>query len=155
MEIYTDGSCINNPGIGGWAFIIQREDGNISRWANSQKVTTNNEMEMTAVIKSIEYCRLKKYDTDLVIYTDSNYVKMGITKWIHNWKKNGWKNAKKEDVKNAELWKILDELINDYDGEIRFEHVKAHSTNMMNNKVDLLANSAARNTTTTEFIGIN
>ena len=152
MNIYTDGSCLGNPGIGGWGFIIVCADGNIYKWGNSEKQTTNNEMEMTAVIKCIEFCKLKKIENDLIIHTDSNYVKMGITKWIQSWKKNDWKNSKKEIVKNIELWKILDSLIEEYPYSIEFKHVKAHSTNIMNNKVDELANAAAKSTVTTDLI---
>lgn len=141
--IYTDGSCLNNPGIGGWAFIIKFSDGEVSRWANSQKKTTNNEMELTAVIKALEYCVKHNIQDELEILTDSVYVKNGITKWIYTWIQNDWKTANKQLVKNKELWEILYNLSSQFN--TTFTHVKAHANNVMNNKVDALANGAAHN----------
>ena len=101
IKIYTDGSCIGNPGKGGWAAIILN-DGKKTEIKGSEKDTTNNQMELLAPIKALkEIPRGSKVE----IFTDSKYVKSGITEWIHNWKKNGWKTANKQEVKNKELWK--------------------------------------------------
>ena len=139
IKIYTDGSCIENPGKGGWAAIILN-DGNKTEIKGNKKNTTNNQMELLAPIQA-----LKKIPrgSKVQIFTDSKYVKSGITEWIHNWKKNGWKTAGKQEVKNKELWLELDLLNNEF--EINWNWVKAHSTDELNNEVDLLARSAANN----------
>ena len=137
IKIYTDGSCLENPGNGGWAAIII-DDGKKTEIKGSKKNTTNNQMELLAPIKA-----LKKISTGskVQIFTDSKYVKSGITEWIHNWKKNGWKTAGKQPVKNKELWEELDLLNNEF--EISWNWVKAHSTDELNNEVDLIAREAA------------
>tara|TARA_Y100000590_G_scaffold144192_1_gene165728 strand:- start:259 stop:678 length:420 start_codon:yes stop_codon:yes gene_type:complete len=137
IKIYTDGSCLGNPGNGGWAAIIIN-DGKKTKIKGSKKNTTNNQMELLAPIKA-----LKKIPKGSIvqIITDSKYVKLGITEWIHNWKKNGWKTANKQLVKNKELWTELDFL--SYEFEIKWSWVKAHSTDRLNNEVDLLAREAA------------
>ena len=139
IKIYTDGSCLGNPGNGGWAAIIIDDKKKI-QIKGSKKDTTNNQMELLAPIKA-----LKKIPngSNVQIFTDSKYVKLGITEWIHNWKKNGWKTANKQPVKNKELWTELDLLSNEF--EISWNWVKAHSTDKLNNEVDLLARSAANN----------
>ena len=137
IKIYTDGSCLGNPGNGGWAAIII-DDNKIIRINGSKKNTTNNQMELLAPIKA-----LKKIPrgSNVQIFTDSKYVKSGITEWIHNWKKNGWKTANKQPVKNKELWTELDLLTNEF--EIKWSWVKAHSTDKLNNEVDLIARKEA------------
>ena len=100
IEIYTDGSCLENPGNGGWAAIIN-DDGKIEKISGSEKNTTNNRMELMAPIEALGKINKKK---KVKIFTDSQYVKMGITNWIHNWIKNNWQTSKKEDVKNKDLW---------------------------------------------------
>ena len=139
IKIYTDGSCIENPGKGGWAAIILN-DGNKTEIKGNKKDTTNNQMELLAPIQALK--KIPK-GSKVQIFTDSKYVKSGITEWIHNWKKNGWKTANKQDVKNKELWLELDLLNNEF--EINWNWVKAHSTDELNNEVDLLARSAANN----------
>ena len=139
IKIYTDGSCIENPGKGGWAAIILN-DGNKTEIKGNKKDTTNNQMELLAPIQALK--KIPK-GSKVQIFTDSKYVKSGITEWIHNWKKNGWKTASKQDVKNKELWFELDLLNNEF--EINWNWVKAHSTDELNNEVDLLARSAANN----------
>ena len=137
IKIYTDGSCLGNPGNGGWAaIIIDGEKRNHIK--GSKKDTTNNQMELLAPIKA-----LKKIPegSNVQIFTDSKYVKSGITEWIHNWKKNGWKTANKQPVKNKDLWTELDQMNSEFD--IKWSWVKAHSTDELNNEVDLLARSAA------------
>ncbi len=139
IKVYTDGSCLENPGKGGWAAIIINESGRIEI-KGSKENTTNNQMELTAPIMA-----LKKIPqgSKVRIFTDSKYVKSGITEWIHNWKKNGWKTADKKEVKNKNLWTKLDDLSNAFD--IEWIWVKAHSTDELNNEVDLLARSSASN----------
>jgi len=137
IKIYTDGSCIGNPGKGGWAAIIINGEKKI-QIKGSKKNTTNNQMELLATIKALN--KIPK-SSKVQVFTDSKYVKSGITEWIHNWKKNGWKTANKKQVKNKELWKELDLLNNEF--EIKWSWVKAHSTDKLNNEVDLIAREAA------------
>ena len=139
IKIYTDGSCIENPGKGGWAAIILNNGNKIEIKGNKENAT-NNQMELLAPIQALK--KIPK-GSKVQIFTDSKYVKFGITEWIHNWKKNGWKTASKQDVKNKELWLELDLLNNEF--EINWNWVKAHSTDELNNEVDLLARSAANN----------
>ena len=137
IKIYTDGSCLENPGNGGWAAIII-DDGKKTQIKGSKKNTTNNQMELLAPIEALK--KIPK-GSEVQIFTDSKYVKSGITEWIHNWKKNGWKTADKQPVKNKELWKELDLLANQF--EISWNWVKAHSTDKLNNEVDLIARETA------------
>ena len=137
IEIYTDGSCLENPGNGGWAAIIIN-DGKKTQIKGSKKNTTNNQMELLAPIEALK--KIPK-GNKVEIFTDSKYVKSGITEWIHNWKKNGWKTADKQPVKNKELWEELDLLANEF--KISWNWVKAHSTDQLNNEVDLIAKEAA------------
>ena len=139
IKIYTDGSCLENPGKGGWAAIIINESGRIEI-KGSKENTTNNQMELTAPIMALKKVR---QGSKVQIFTDSKYVKSGITEWIHNWKKNGWKTADKKKVKNKDLWTELDKLSNDFD--IEWIWVKAHSIDKLNNEVDLLARLSANN----------
>ena len=133
IVIYTDGSCSGNPGTGGWAAIIfhKSKEKIIS---GQKKNTTNNQMELLSTIKALE--QIKK-NAKIKIYTDSKYVKEGITAWIKSWEKNGWKTANKKPVKNQDLWKRLNDLEKFHN--IKWEWVKAHSTNPYNNLVDKLA----------------
>ena len=137
IKIYTDGSCLENPGNGGWAAIII-DDGKKTQIKGSKKNTTNNQMELLAPIESLK--KIPK-GSKVEIFTDSKYVKSGITEWIHNWKKNGWKTANKLPVKNKELWEELDLLTSEF--KISWNWVKAHSTDKLNNEVDLIAREAA------------
>ena len=137
IKIYTDGSCLKNPGNGGWAAIIS-DDNEIKKISGSVKDTTNNKMELMAPIKALQEV---KGQQSIEIYTDSQYVKLGITDWIHKWIKNNWQTSKKEPVKNKELWMELYELTKSY--EIKWIWVKAHAGNILNEEVDLLAKQAA------------
>ena len=137
IKIYTDGSCLGNPGNGGWAAIILN-DGEKTEIKGSKKDTTNNQMELLAPIEALK--KIPK-GSKVQIFTDSKYVKSGITEWIHNWKKNGWKTANKKEVSNKELWTELDQLNSEF--ELNWNWVKAHSTDKLNNEVDLLARDAA------------
>lgn len=133
VEIFTDGACSGNPGPGGWGAIL--------RWRGEEKEiyggepdTTNNRMEMMAAIQALE--GLKRV-TDVVLYTDSTYLRDGVTKWIHGWKRNGWKTAAKKPVKNEDLWRRLDDALADH--EIDFRWVKGHSGHPENERADELA----------------
>ena len=133
INIYTDGACSGNPGIGGWGVVILENNKEILLNGGDLH-TTNNKMELTAAIKALEYFEIRK---DLIIYTDSKYVKDGIESWIINWKKNGWKTTAKKPVKNKELWISLDELMKKHN--INWKWVKGHDGNIHNEKADYLA----------------
>ena len=136
LNIFTDGACKGNPGIGGWGAIL--EYGNSKKEIKGfSKNTTNNIMELTAVIKALE-CLNRK--CKITITTDSNYVKNGITEWIKSWKINGWKTSKKSVVKNKELWVKLDNLVAKH--EINWKWIKGHSGHPQNERADQLANEA-------------
>ena len=137
-EIHTDGSCLGNPGRGGWAAISKD-----FKLCGSQPNTTNNVMEMTAIVKALEEC-VRRDISEVRIMTDSNYVKQGITSWIHNWKRNGWKTSGGGDVKNRELWIQIDELRMKIK-MIEWKWVKAHNGNPQNEAVDRLARECANN----------
>ncbi len=137
VDIYTDGACLGNPGPGGWAFIIKYRNGDIKEFSGSEKYTTNNKMELTAAIKAIKYFKKKII---INIYTDSKYLKDGITIWIKKWKLNGWKTSNKKKVKNSDLWKLLEEKIHNH--EIHWTWVKGHNENILNEKADMLAKKA-------------
>ena len=137
IKIYTDGSCLQNPGDGGWAAIISK-DGENKEISGSEKDTTNNRMELSAPINALKEM---KSNEQIEIYTDSQYVKLGITEWINKWVLNNWKTSKKEDVKNKDLWIELYNLNKSLD--VKWNWVKAHAGNTINEKVDLLAKKAA------------
>ena len=137
IKIYTDGSCLNNPGNGGWAAIIN-DDGNIVKISGSEKNTTNNKMELMAPIKALQ--KIDK-DEQIEIYTDSKYVKLGITEWIHKWIKNNWQTSKKEPVKNKDLWIELYDLTNLFRNKLDLGQSTCWNT--LNEEVDLLAKKAA------------
>ena len=143
IKIYTDGACIGNPGPGGWAAIIMSEKEE-KKIFGGEKLTTNNRMELTAPIKALEYCSINEGDQpslkQIKIYTDSTYVKEGITVWINNWEKNNWKTSNKKNVKNIDLWKRLKELTKT--NQIEWNWIKGHSDDPMNDLVDELAKKA-------------
>ncbi|TAL64047.1 MAG: ribonuclease HI [Legionella sp.] len=136
VEIYTDGACKGNPGPGGWGVLL-RCKGQEKSLYGGETFTTNNRMELLAAIKGLESLN-RHCEVDL--YTDSQYLRQGITEWIHTWKKNGWRNSKKEDVKNADLWQLLDTIAKKH--KIRWHWVKGHSGHKENDIVDALANKA-------------
>ncbi len=143
IKIYTDGACTGNPGPGGWAAIILMENEKKEIFGG-EKLTTNNRMELTATIKALEYLAKKEAKQlsfkQIEIYTDSTYVKEGITVWINNWEKNNWKTADKKNVKNIDLWKKLKELVKS--NTIEWNWIKGHSNDSMNNLADELAKKA-------------
>ena len=136
VTIYTDGGCRGNPGLGGWGVVLMFKDTEKELYGG-EKNTTNNRMEMTAAIKALT-ALTKPCKVDL--YTDSQYLKKGITEWIENWKRRGWKTSSRAPVKNADLWRILDKAIAQHD--INWFWVKGHGGNPGNEKADALANKA-------------
>ncbi len=134
VEIYTDGACRGNPGPGGWGAVLRYRDREKQLWGGEAE-TTNNRMELMAVIASLQALTRP---AEIRITTDSQYVKNGITQWIHNWKRNGWKTANKKPVKNVDLWRTLDELIAQHD--VTWAWVKGHSGHPENELADELAN---------------
>ena len=135
--IYTDGACLGNPGKGGWAAIIIEPTGE-REIAGYEKSTTNNRMELKAVIEALKEI---KDNSQISLFSDSKYVIDGITKWIKNWKMNDWKTSNKKEIKNLDLWMDLDKLTLKF--QITWNWVKGHSTNEYNNKVDRLARNEA------------
>jgi ribonuclease HI len=138
--IYTDGACSGNPGPGGWGAVIFDEDKKQQNISGKVKDTTNNRMELMAPIMALKKIKTK---SDVIILTDSTYVKNGITEWIKKWKKNGWKNANKKPVKNKDLWLKLNDLCQK--NTIIWKWVKGHSNNRYNNLADELATKAIIN----------
>ena len=134
VEIYTDGACKINPGVGGWGALILRGEKKRELYGG-ESLTTNNRMELTAVIRALEAL---EPGTRARVHTDSQYVQLGIRDWIHSWKKRGWKTADKKPVKNEDLWKQLDELRNQHD--IEWLWVRGHDGNPGNERADELAN---------------
>ena len=137
IKIYTDGSCLSNPGNGGWAAIINM-NGEIKRISGNEKNTTNNRMELIAPINALKNINTKD---PIEIFTDSKYVKNGITEWINTWVLNNWKTSKKENVKNKDLWLELHKLNQSLN--IKWNWVKAHAGDPLNEEVDMLAKKAA------------
>lgn len=134
VTIYTDGACRGNPGPGGWGAWLQYED-HSREMHGGEAETTNNRMELMAAIKGLE---VLKTACNVELYTDSNYVLQGITQWMPDWKKRGWKTAAKKPVKNVDLWKQLDEQVNRH--RVHWHWVKGHNGDPGNEKADQLAN---------------
>jgi ribonuclease HI len=134
VEIYTDGACKGNPGVGGWGALLQH-DGKTRELHGGEALTTNNRMELTAVIRALEAL---KPGSRARLHTDSQYVQLGIRSWIHAWKKNGWRTADRKPVKNVDLWRRLDELAREH--EVEWLWVRGHEGNPGNERADELAN---------------
>lgn len=134
VTIHTDGACRGNPGLGGWGASLEYGD-NQRHLYGGELNTTNNRMELTAVIKALEAL---KFNCQIELYTDSKYVLQGITEWLANWKKRNWRTANKKPVKNVDLWQELDALVSEHD--INWHWVKGHSGHPGNELADLLAN---------------
>lgn len=134
VEIFTDGACRGNPGPGGWGSLL-RYDGHEKRMHGGEKETTNNRMELMAAIMALETL---KQPCKVKLTTDSKYVMDGITSWIVDWKKRGWKTAAKKPVKNVDLWQRLDEAVNDH--QIDWHWVRGHTGHTENEIADMLAN---------------
>ncbi|NCN43363.1 MAG: ribonuclease HI [Piscirickettsiaceae bacterium CG_4_9_14_3_um_filter_43_564] len=136
VEIFTDGGCRGNPGIGGWGALLRF--GNIEKeLSGSAQQATNNRMELTAAIEAL---RALKRPCKVTLTTDSQYVKNGVSQWMANWKRNNWKTAAKKPVKNQDLWQALDEALAQH--EVCWQWVKGHSGHSENERVDALANAA-------------
>ncbi len=134
--LFTDGACKGNPGPGGWAALL-RWGGHEKELWGAEPHTTNNRMELRAVIEGL---KALKRPTPVRVVTDSQYVKNGMERWIHNWKRNGWRTAGRKPVKNADLWQALDELVNRH--QVEWEWVRGHAGHPENERVDALANRA-------------
>lgn len=138
IEVFTDGACLGNPGPGGWGVLII-EDGERRELNGGDSATTNNRMELYAAIRALEET---PPHARVVLYTDSQYVKNGITDWIRGWKRNGWKTASKQPVKNRDLWEALDVLIQDR--AIEWRWVRGHNGHPENARADELARAGAQ-----------
>ena len=136
IQLFTDGACKGNPGVGGWGALIKQAKG-VNELKGFQIHTTNNRMELVAVIEGLKSINKNE---NIQIITDSKYVKNGINQWIVNWKNNGWRTASKKPVKNKELWQELDTLVQNYN--INWKWVKGHSGDPGNERADQLANEA-------------
>ncbi len=143
ITIYTDGSCLNNPGPGGWAFVVSKGAKDIvCEHFGYQGHATNNQMELQAVIEALRWILSTiGVQAKAQIMTDSRYVQQGISTWIHGWKRNGWRNSQGEAVKNKEHWEVLDRL--NAQLQIDWQWVKAHHIDPLNNRVDVLARQGA------------
>lgn len=133
VEIFTDGACSGNPGPGGWG-VVMRWRGHQRELYGGDPETTNNRMELTAAIRGLESL---KRGSRVALYTDSRYVKDGITKWIETWKTNGWKAASRKPVKNVDLWRRLDEALQGH--EVAWHWIKSHAGHPENERADALA----------------
>lgn len=136
INAHTDGACSGNTKLGGWGFVLTRDDKRLER-CGGQKQTTNNQMELTAAIKALEELQGRYPQNPIVVHTDSQYVRKGITEWIKNWKLNGWRTAAKKPVLNRDLWVQLDEL--NQAMKVSWKWVKGHSGNKENERADALA----------------
>ena len=141
IEIFTDGGCSGNPGPGGWAFLALRDSAELHRASGAEKNTTNNRMELTAVIRALEWAGGECL-AELRVSTDSRYVQLGISEWILSWEKNGWKTKDKKPVKNKDLWQRLREL----DGQLRPQWlwVRGHAGNPKNEACDAMVQAEIR-----------
>lgn len=137
VTIYTDGSCLGNPGPGGWGAVLIYNN-HQSKISGGELETTNNRMELTAAIEAL--CSLNE-PCVVELYTDSKYVKQGISEWIENWRKNQWRNSRKQPVKNVDLWQKLERCVQDH--EVSWHWVKGHAGNELNELADKLATAAA------------
>jgi ribonuclease HI len=133
VQIFTDGACSGNPGPGGWGAVL-RFGGREKELKGGEAATTNNRMELMAAISALEAL---KRDCKVDLYTDSNYLREGITKWIHKWRRNGWRTAEKKAVKNAELWQRLDQALSRH--RIQWHWVRGHAGHAENERADALA----------------
>ena len=133
IEIYTDGACSGNPGPGGWGALL-RWNGHEKELSGGELETTNNRMEMMAVIKALEALKKK---SEVVLYTDSKYVQQGVSEWLEGWKARGWRGVDRKQVKNQDLWEQIDSLFSQH--QVNFVWVKGHNGNEFNERVDKLA----------------
>jgi ribonuclease HI len=145
IEIYTDGSSLGNPGPGGYGVVVVEEGKIIKEFGGYEKQTTNNRMELMAVIEALEHINKNYKGHEVSIYADSAYVLGGVTTWIHNWERNGWRTANKKEVLNQDLWQALIALVRAFDGKLSWEKVKGHAGHIFNERADTIATSYASN----------
>ncbi len=144
IEVYTDGSSLGNPGPGGYGAVFVSGGKIVHEIGGYEKETTNNKMELQAVIETLKYVSKSNFDkSEVVIHADSAYVLNGITSWIFNWEKNGWKTANKKPVLNQELWQELIALVRNFKGKILWQKVKGHSGHIYNERADEIATTCA------------
>ena len=136
QSIYTDGACSGNPGPGGWGTVVYFADGSVHEMGGAEAHTTNNRMEMQAAIAALQFLKTVGYTEPIELYTDSEYVKNGITQWIHGWKKKGWKTSTGKLVLNPELWQQLDVLNTK---QVQWRYVRGHTGNVGNERCDTIA----------------
>jgi len=137
VELYADGACKGNPGCGGWGVVL-RARGREKELYGGESATTNNRMELQAVIEGLSALKRR---SRVKVYTDSQYVQKGISEWIHDWKRRGWRTAAKAPVKNADLWRVLDEVAGGH--EVEWHWVRGHAGHPDNERADALANKGA------------
>jgi ribonuclease HI len=143
IHIYTDGGCSGNPGPGGWAYVIIRDSRLLAEKLGSEKETTNNRMELQAVIASLDALSslgLTSETEEISVYTDSQYVQKGMTEWLSEWKSRGWKTSAKKPVKNRDLWQRLDNLASGF--SVKWVWVKGHAGNEYNERCDSMTQKA-------------
>nr|B8HPS9.1 RecName: Full=Ribonuclease H; Short=RNase H [Cyanothece sp. PCC 7425] len=138
-KIYTDGACSGNPGPGGWGVVVYFGDGSVHEMGGAAAATTNNRMEMQAAIAALEFCQAAGHPP-VILYTDSEYVKKGITEWLPGWKRKGWKTAQGKPVLNQDLWQVLDQLNTK---SVNWQYVRGHSGNAGNERCDAIARAFA------------
>ena len=143
-SLYTDGACSGNPGPGGWGAVVCYADGNCHELGGADPQTTNNRMEMQAAVAALEFFANSGQMEPVTLYTDSEYVKNGITKWIQGWKNKGWKTSTGKDVVNQDLWHLLDKLNS---RQVKWEHVRGHSGDFYNDRCDEIARSFSHSST--------
>lgn len=143
IEIYTDGSSLGNPGRGGYGVVVVEKDKVIKEFGGYEKDTTNNRMELTAVIEALEYINKNHKGDNVTIFADSAYVLGGVTTWIHGWEKNGWKTANKKSVLNQDLWQALITLARVFEGTLSWQKVKGHDGHVYNERADVIATEHA------------
>lgn len=143
IEIYTDGSSLGNPGPGGWGTVITLDGKVFHELGGCEKHTTNNRMELMAVIEALKYINQEHQNGDIIIHADSAYVLGGVGGWIANWEKNGWRTANRKEVMNQDLWKELKALITIFEGNLKWQKVKGHSGHVHNDRADEIATSCS------------
>jgi ribonuclease HI len=136
QSIYTDGACSGNPGPGGWGTVVYFADGSVHEMGGAKAHTTNNQMEMQAAIAALQFLKDVGYTDPIELYTDSEYVKNGITQWIHGWKKKGWKTSTGKSVLNPDLWQQMDALNS---AKVQWRYVRGHTGNVGNERCDTIA----------------
>ncbi|HEY9623086.1 MAG TPA: ribonuclease HI [Crinalium sp.] len=140
QSIYTDGACSGNPGPGGWGTVVYFSDGLVHEMGGAEAPTTNNRMEMQAAIAALQFFSQSGQSDPISLYTDSEYVKNGITQWIHGWKKKGWKTSTGKPVLNQDLWQMIDSLNSK---QVIWKYVRGHSGNIGNERCDAIARAFA------------